>query len=548
MNRKIIILIVVLMSFALTGLLVIQGYWINNSIRMKETAFTQGVEEAVTNVVIQLEKTESARRLRSYKASARLYRKIDSLNFLIDKRITDLTGSEPSNPPKPKSQRKSTGSDVKGWRTVAQLDTTSAANTDPEHTAEDTLDKPAPRPAAPKINIDEDPYIARLTRKRQKIIEELMQKSHLYDVALQGFGEDYRTQAIEKIIDPALLDSLLILALEEKGIRTSFEFGVFDPVRDILVIQKTGDYSEALLNQGFAITLFPNQTKHNPAYLAVYFPNEQRYIISQIWWLLIISGLFVLVIVVLFYHTVSTIIRQKKLSDMKNDFINNMTHEFKTPVSTISLACEALCDKDVVKSADMAQAYIRIISEENKRLGMMAEKILQASVIEKGQLQMKAEPCNMHDIISSAAQKTQLQIESRNGNLVVELGATEFTITGDRMHLTNVILNLLDNALKYSPQSPAITLSTANLNKSLIVSCADKGIGISKPDQARIFEKLYRVPTGNIHDVKGFGLGLSYVKAIVEAHKGSISLQSELRKGSVFTIELPLYLPDGHTN
>jgi len=531
------------MSIALTGLLVIQVYWISNSIRMKETAFTQGVEEAVTNVVIQLEKTESARRLRSYKASARLYRKIDSLNYLIDKRINDLTGSEPANAAKPKSQRKGISSEAKGWRTVAQLDTTISVKPEPEILPNDTSASIPPRPKPKTINAEEDPVVIRLSQKRQRIIEELMQKSHLYDIALQGFGEDFRTQAIEKILDPALLDSLLNLALEEKGIRTPFEFGVFDPVRDVLVIQKTGDYSEELLNQGFAITLFPNQTKHNPAYLAVYFPNEKRYIISQIWWLLIISGLFVLVIVILFYHTVSTIIRQKKLSDMKNDFINNMTHEFKTPVSTISLACEALCDKDVVNSADMARSYIRIISEENKRLGMMAEKILQASVIEKGQLQMKSEQCNMHEIISSAAQKTQLQVESRNGTLATEFLATDYIIAGDRMHLTNVILNLLDNALKYSPQNPTIKLSTENNHKHLVISCADKGIGISKADQDRIFEKLYRVSTGNIHDVKGFGLGLSYVKAVVEAHKGNISLQSELRKGSVFIIVLPIYSP-----
>ena len=224
---------------------------------------------------------------------------------------------------------------------------------------------------------------------------------------------------------------------------------------------------------------------------------------------------------------------------MKNDFINNMTHEFKTPISTISLACEALGDNDVIRSGDLSGNYINIIREENKRLAGMAEKILQTAVLEKGQLKIKKEKIDLHSVITEVIKNIRIQVEIKDGVLIKNFSASRSFLEGDKVHLTNLVYNLLDNANKYSPRKPVIRISTENSSGGIIMTIEDNGIGISKTDQKKIFEKLYRVPTGNIHEVRGFGLGLSYVKAIVEEHNGKISLESEVGKGSTFKVYLP---------
>lgn len=225
---------------------------------------------------------------------------------------------------------------------------------------------------------------------------------------------------------------------------------------------------------------------------------------------------------------------------MKNDFINNMTHEFKTPISTIALACEALKDRDVQKSESIYNSYIGVINEENSRLGIMAEQILQTAVIEKGQLKLKKETVNMHGIIEQAVNSKKISAEEKGGEIEIQLKAAHPQLTGDPTHLTNLIVNLLDNALKYTVNIPKIVVNTINTQDSLLIRIQDNGIGISKSNQKKIFDKLYRVPTGNLHDFKGFGLGLNYVKATVELHSGTVNVDSELGKGSTFTIQLPI--------
>jgi two-component system phosphate regulon sensor histidine kinase PhoR len=265
-----------------------------------------------------------------------------------------------------------------------------------------------------------------------------------------------------------------------------------------------------------------------------------------------VSFLLVIVIIAAFSYSVFTIIRQRKLSELKNDFINNMTHEFKTPISTISLACQALSDKDIPRSNEMYADYINIIGDENHRLGEMAEKILQTATLEKGNLHLRPEAIDMHVLIADAIHKIAIQIEIRDGVINQSLKAQYPLIKADKVHLSNVIFNLLDNANKYSPRKPNITVSTADAENGIYISVHDKGMGISKANLKRIFEKLYRVPTGDVHNVKGFGLGLSYVKFIVEKHGGTISVDSEPGKGSTFTIFLPYVIPEqnksGKTN
>lgn len=374
----------------------------------------------------------------------------------------------------------------------------------------------------------------------QSDFNRFLQKSSLAQEVLESMMNNFRNTPIENRINITMLDSLIDNELKSKGINTDYEFGIFSPTRNIMPVQKTGKYPKELLNKGFAFALFPSDMFNNPDYLIVYFPYEKRFLITQLWGTLSISIIFIIVIILSFAYTIITILKQKKISEMKNDFINNMTHEFKTPVSTISLACEALGDKDIIKSEAVYNNYINVINEENRRLGSMAERILQSAYLEKGQIILKKEQVDAHEIISEAINNIQLQVEKKGGKIITNFNAESHIIEADRVHFTNVIFNLLDNANKYTPVTPEIIITTENSYSGIIISVKDNGTGISKTNQKKIFEKLYRIPTGNIHNVKGFGLGLSYVKAIVEQHGGKINLESELNKGTKFIIYLPV--------
>ena len=346
---------------------------------------------------------------------------------------------------------------------------------------------------------------------------------------------------IEKRIDKRLLDSLLNIELTKQKIDTRYEFGIFNPWRDSLVMQKTGLYVKALMDpeKSFQFELFPNEMQPDPDFLLLYFPREKRFLIAQMWQLLATSIFLILIIIISFTYTIITIYKERRLSDMRSDFFNNMTHEFKTPVSTISLACEALMDKDIKKSDDLYKNYINIINEENKRLGYMAEKVLQSVALEKGELRLNKEATDLHDILFEVIKNIGIQVEIKDGQIINDFHATKTVMEVDKVHMTNVANNLLDNANKYTPVKPRIVVTTHDVSDGIIFSIEDNGIGISKSNQKRVFDKLYRVPAGNIHNFKGFGLGLSYVKSVVEKHGGSIKLESELEKGTKFEVFLP---------
>jgi two-component system phosphate regulon sensor histidine kinase PhoR len=259
------------------------------------------------------------------------------------------------------------------------------------------------------------------------------------------------------------------------------------------------------------------------------------------------TGLIITVIFLLFFYILRTIFYQKKLSEIKNDFISNMTHEFKTPISTISLAVEVLGDTGLEKSADKTKRYLGMIRDENKRLGILVENILQTAVLDKGKLKLKPVAVNLHEMLPEVLGSSQLQLEMRQARVRLDMLAENPVIMADKVHLSNIIHNLVDNALKYCEKTPEIEITTANLPDGVTVSVKDNGIGIARENQRKIFEKLYRVPTGNVHNVKGFGLGLSYVKAIAEQHGGSVSVQSQPGVGSVFTLFLPFQIPSPHS-
>ncbi|MDP6909395.1 MAG: HAMP domain-containing sensor histidine kinase, partial [Flavobacteriales bacterium] len=296
---------------------------------------------------------------------------------------------------------------------------------------------------------------------------------------------------------------------------------------------------EGILASEHKVNLSPGNVFSQPRFLSIFFPDQNKYLLRTMWLLLTISAMFILVIIFSFSFTVSTIIRQKKLSEIKNDFINNMTHELKTPISTISLACQALNDPDVKATEGIVDNYINVIADENKRLAMVVENVLRTAVMDKGELKLKIVDLDVHEIVDQVLQNMKIQMERKGGQFITDLKATSTMVQADKVHLTNVIFNLVDNALKYTEKIPVIKVGTKNRADGIAVFIEDNGIGISNENQKKIFDKLYRVPKGNIHNVKGFGLGLSYVKAIVEKHNGWIKVKSEPNKGSRFEILIP---------
>jgi two-component system, OmpR family, phosphate regulon sensor histidine kinase PhoR len=327
--------------------------------------------------------------------------------------------------------------------------------------------------------------------------------------------------------------------LAQHGIKTPFEFIVKDFYgRTSIDSEHSGAVKKGTV---YKIALFPNDIFNDPNFLYVFFPKQKQYIFRSVGGLTFASIIFVIIIIVCFVYVVNVIFTQKKLNDMKNDFINNMTHELKTPVSTISLASEMLQKEDILLNKERAHRYAGIIYDENKRLGDQVEKVLQMAVLDKGDFKLKKTLVNVHEVIYKLMEKLSLQIENTNGKIQANLKANTYESMLDEIHFTNIISNLLDNAIKYSYDNPDITITTRNDNDKIYIAISDKGIGMSKDVQKRVFEKFYRVPTGNIHNVKGFGLGLSYVKIMVEAHNGEITLQSEPGKGSTFEIILPVH-------
>lgn len=302
---------------------------------------------------------------------------------------------------------------------------------------------------------------------------------------------------------------------------------------------------DTLHNQRYAYSLVPSSGSlleglAPEEVLWVVVPDVKSFVFKSLGWMISGAILFTLILITAFYLTVTTMLKQKKLSEIKSDFINNMTHEFKTPLATISLAVDALKNEKVKQDAGKMEYFSGIIKEENKRMNKQVETILQAAQLDKEEIQLNLKPLHIHEIIQRSMDNLRLQVQDKGGTMEASLNATDDLMQADEVHMTNLISNLLDNAVKYSKENLAIKISTKNVGKNIRVTIEDNGIGMSKETVKRIFEKFYRAHTGNLHNVKGFGLGLSYVKTMVEAHEGTIKADSTLGKGSTFTIDLPL--------
>jgi two-component system phosphate regulon sensor histidine kinase PhoR len=354
----------------------------------------------------------------------------------------------------------------------------------------------------------------------------------------EGSGCQILRANIHDVVDEKQLTSLVEKELGCMRINIDYVYGIYSNQTERFFMGVYKDNKKELISSSHQVSL-GCLCKRGGCYLSIYFPNQKSRILYKMLGWLVLSALFIIVVIISFYFTISTLMRQKKLSEMKTDFVNNMTHEFKTPISTISLASEMLLQPKIFESPDKTKKYAKIIYDENIRLQNQVEQVLQISILDKGDMKIKPKEINLHKLVQKLAVNFKLGLKESNGKLELSLNATEPVIHADRVHLVNIISNLLDNAKKYSNDSPHIKLITENYLKGVIVIVEDNGIGISTEHQKQIFKKLYRVPTGNIHDVKGFGIGLYYVKTMVEVHGGNIEVDSEQGRGSSFKLYLP---------
>ncbi len=373
----------------------------------------------------------------------------------------------------------------------------------------------------------------------QRVIQQIFKKARFVnEMMLDAFRSNIYEEP-SKRIDIAFLDSVLLNEMSTEKLPSEFTFLILNEDGDRIHFDKApGHYKEDQdTTQAFKAKLFPSNSLDEDLYISIQFPKQNQFVLMEMWAPLTVNLALMLIIVIAMTMMFRTILTQRKLSELKNDFISNMTHEFKTPISTISLACEAMVDSDMGAKQE-ASPYIKIIHDENQRLMRLVERILQSATLDKGELKLTKEQINLNELIHEVVDTAQLRMKKKNAHIEVDLPSSFVQIEADRFHLTNLLSNLLDNAIKYSDKEPEIKISLSTEEKRVYLSVSDNGIGIKKEHLSKIFDKLYRIPTGNVHNVKGFGLGLSYVKAVAELHGWNIRVRSKYGSGTTFTLEI----------
>jgi two-component system phosphate regulon sensor histidine kinase PhoR len=521
MSKHILYSIAVAMSISLVTLLFIQGVWIRNALKLSEINFKSEVSEAAGAFVVQLEKNEITTQFKAQRRRTNVLNMIDSLNQSIE----NLRIQNPDVRFEENVRDILTAiNDEKGL--IILKDTSSEPSSEISETD----------PKITKIQEQSVRNIRRIYRQLSADRDNLLHKSRLVDQLLQEVVGFQDTRPFASRVNPYSIDSVLQKQLQNRNIQTRCEWGIFSVSQNRLIIQKTGRYRDELLKSPFIYRLFPSDQEQNAHYLILYFPDVRQVIFSRVFALLMLSLILIASIVSVYAYTLYKMFQNRKLSEIKTDFINNITHEIKTPISTISLVCEALEDTDVKKNEESLKHFTALIKKENERLKALSKHIIETSKLERGQLLMDKKPMHIHEAIETAIQNMDYQVKHNNGKIITSLNAVNDLIDGDFIHTVNTFTNLIDNANKYSNTTPIIEIFTKNTEKGIEIQFKDNGIGIPKNQLKKIFETLYRVPTGNIHDVKGFGLGLSYAKQVVAMHKGELRVESQPKKGTVFTI------------
>ena len=513
MNRRLYIVALVLTSLSLVGIIFIQGYWIKMAIDDKEEAFTYSIQQALNNVVKKIEQDE----VDKYVAQIIFLRENDSTLKLRDPLLHDFIFIQNN-----KDNRESFAYDHGVLDEDYELPITTT------HPSNNNLDTNFLNTE----KLDNNSYLVKAYEKLSELpeIERLMIE--------ESFKSIIRQQSISERVSLHQIQKLIEEKLRKRELNLHFEFAIYNKN----VLSKIhSKYFEPNETKEYRALLFGANSNDDSLYeLAVIFPQRERFVLSSIIEIASLSTVFMLIIIAVFIITLNQLVTQRRISEIKTDFINNMTHEFKTPIATMNLVLDTLKSPIALNNPDKVMHYVKILKQENKRMLAQVENILQISRLEKGNLQLEREPLDVHDLITNAITHVQVMLNERGGVIHTHFLADNSDISANESHLTNVFINIIENAIKYSPEAPIIDIYTENIKNRILIRIKDKGQGMSKQGAKYIFDKFYREHTGDLHNVKGHGLGLAYVKSIVEYHQGSIYVESEKGKGSTFFIKLPI--------
>jgi two-component system phosphate regulon sensor histidine kinase PhoR len=507
MKREYIVLLAVFFFLAISALVIIQFRWINSVVSTEDQEFRFGVNEALKEVVSELEKAETYNRIigemkPGSQGTTEGYLNNDNEEQSPEARLLKKYGFDPN--------ARSVVINRAGRTYLLRSDSLQYESYfgDMESEAQ-TLTAGA---------------TGRMTNKVISIENIVSRILHETPPLRDRFTSDE-------------LNTLIKKSLNAVGIHLDYECAVRGDYGGI--IYRTQDYSESSGANKYLRQLFPNDPVPGNNILSIYFPDEEEYKFKQIAFMALASMIIILFLIILSTSTFIVIFRQKKLSEIRSDFINNMTHELKTPIATISLASQMLADRNIPAKSMNTGSLASVINEESNRLKILVEKVLQTAIFEKAKLELDKNSTDIHDVILKAVDAFKLQVNGRNGVISTFLDAPDPMVTIDETNFFNVFLNLIDNALKYTSRIPEITITTAGYHRGIIITVSDNGIGIPREHIRHIFEKFYRVPAGNTHNIKGFGLGLSYVRKIIDEHHGTIKVESQVNKGTRIIIHLP---------
>ena len=531
--------LIVMMLFSIIGIIWVQIVWIKNAVDIQNKSFDYAVGNSLSNAASAIEAERRMSFFNDFMISNPLsfpsasngienFLNLDTYSSGLDNkfslRITNQTVTHNRNTDRITTVNKSY---LITNDTLLEPDSETVVVTSP---SKSSLPGPAGR-RFPDSSISFSP-------KQNEFLEWVHRRaSDLHNLSDQMISEIYQWEKTLEL-DKKEVGNAIKQSLVYANIITPYKFTV---IKNGIIQDSTLKKSEKndFLKSKYKVQLFPGNIIGQELILSVIFPERTNYVLGYIVWILAGSMLFSLFILATFAMSLYFIIRQKKISEMKSDFINNMTHEFKTPIATISLAADTITNPKVINDEKSIRHFIGMIKKENSRMNKKVETILQIASLDKKEIEFRFENVSLHIIIQHAVETMDIQVQQRNGKINLNLTAADPVIWGDSEHLINLVSNFLDNALKYSPEEPDINVSTKNIEKGILLIVEDKGIGMTKAVQSKIFERFYRQSSGNVHDVKGFGLGLNYARAIIDAHKGNITVFSEPGKGSRFEIFLP---------
>ncbi len=541
MNRKKFTGLIIMMVLSIIGIIWVQTVWIKRAVDIQNESFNNAVTMSLINAASSIESSRKMNFFNNFMPS-------DPINF--DDSASDVTGylsigsysSVPGDNFRFRITNRSVTGNPDSIGKGAVVNKSYTITNDTSYVSDSDTYLVAPDKTGKLNIIKKSDGINTNSRavyvKQNEFLNWVKKRSgEFQNMSDQMINDIYQWEKTLEL-DNKEIDYTLKQTLAYTNIVTPFEFAIIKngAVQD-------GTFKKSLKNDflksKYKVRLFPDNLINQDLILSVIFPERTNYVLGSMLWILGGSLLFSFFILATFGLSLYFIIRQKKISEMKSDFINNMTHEFKTPIATISLAADTITNSRVISDENSIRHFIGMIKKENSRMNKKVETILQIASLDKKEIEFKYEHISLHTIITHAVETIEIQVHQRNGRIHLNLNAEDPFIYGDSEHLTNLVNNLLDNAIKYSPEMPEITVTTKNCEKGIILNVEDKGMGMTKAVQSKIFERFYRQSSGNVHDVKGFGLGLNYSRSIIEAHKGTINVYSEPGKGSRFEIFLP---------